>query len=120
MGNYTTETYQQRDRWIAENLKERGWSENEIKRGERYRKWEEYIVVGVLWSLLIIPAPLGLLLIIYGGYLRFRYRDLGERYVRERRELNWEFYRRGSDKSREEWLAEERQQATPFSLPDRS
>lgn len=120
MDNYTTEPYQQRDRWIAEKLKERGWSENEIKRGERYRRWEEYVVVGVIWSLLILPAPLGFLLISYGVYSRFRSRDFGERYVSDRRELRREFHQRASDKSLEEWLAEERQQANPFSLPDRS
>lgn len=117
------ETWEYRDRWIKQRLRERGWSENDIKRGDRYRRWEEYVVVGVIWSLLILPAPLGFLLIVYGGYLRFRYRDRGERYVSERRELSREFHQRGSHESLEERFTGERQQADqagPFSLPDRS
>lgn len=95
MDDYAMETWEYRDRWIKQRRKERGWSENEIKRGDRYRRWEEYVVVGVIWSLLILPAPLGFLLIVYGGYLRFRYRDRGERYVSERRELSREFHQGG-------------------------
>lgn len=83
-----------RQEWIEQRLRERGWSEKEIERGERYRRSVEYVVISVIWSLLVLPAPIGLSLIVYGGYVRFRYGCLGERYVVARRDAKREFNRR--------------------------
>lgn len=80
---------------MEDRLKEHGWSETEIKRGKRYRKSGEYITVGIIWSLLILPLPIGLSLIGYGYYLRFRYQDLGEEYMRVRTDLKREFNQQG-------------------------
>jgi hypothetical protein len=106
------ETYignsQYREYWIRDQLKERGWTEKQIKQAERCQRSEEYIAVGVLWSLLILPLPLGLLLIVYGSYLRFRYHDLSETYVRERTDLRREFDRRGLNERPGDWSVERR------------
>lgn len=95
MGPTYAERWRYREQWIEDRLKERGWSERKIKRGERYRKSEEYITVGIIWSLLILPIPIGLSLVVYGYYLRFRYQDLGEEYMRVRTDLKREFNHEG-------------------------
>lgn len=119
MSNEWRENWERRERWIEERFRELGWSERELKRGERYRRSGEYILVGVVWTLLLVPAPIGLSMILYGGYLRVRYGDLGERYVRRRRDLNREFSRR-SNGSPDAWSVQDERWTDRLPIPDRS
>jgi hypothetical protein len=113
------EKRQYREYWITNKLKERGWSEKDIKRAKRYQRSEEFILVGVLWSLLILPLPLGLIFIIYGSYYQFQYRDLGETYASERTELKRELNRRDLSEQSVNWVSEQRRWRDRLPLPNR-
>lgn len=83
--------------WIRDQFRERGWSEDEINDGEKYRMGNILGGIGGLLCLFIIGIPVGLPLIAFGLYRRWKYSDPGERYLEARQELEKEYKRR--DKS---------------------
>lgn len=80
--------------WILEQFRAAGWDEEEIERGEKYRRGRWYAVAGGLLCILLVTAPIGLPLVVVGAYRIKRYSDPGERYRTAFRELKAEFDRR--------------------------
>ncbi|MFC4437776.1 MULTISPECIES: hypothetical protein [Natrialbaceae] len=118
MKDSTAENWQYREYWIKKQFQEQGWSKKEIKRGERYRKSTKYIVTGAVWSMFIIPAPIGFLLFAYGTYLRYRHNVLGEEYVSKRIALKSEFNRQGLTEPAGDWDIEGREWRDRVPIPD--
>lgn len=118
MSSQYEESRRYREQWIKTQLEKSGWSSEDLDRGERYRKSTKYIVVGIIWTLFIIPAPIGLSLVVYGGYHRIRYRTLGETYVHKRYNLKREFNRRGLAEPPQDWSTEKKRWSDRLPVPD--
>ena len=83
-----------KDEWIEKQFREAGWSDEKIKRGQKYNRGLIYGGIGGLMCIFIITALFGLPLLIFGLYRAVRYNEPGKDYREGKKQLEKEFERR--------------------------